>query len=45
MGVWSFLVSFELLGGRVEKGNYFLPFNYKLGGKRILMAEQRLKTV
>lgn len=39
MGVWLFLVSFELLGGRVEKGNYFLLFNYKFGGKRILMVE------
>lgn len=43
MGVWSYLVSPELLGERVEKENYFPPFKSKLGGKDILIAEQRHK--
>lgn len=41
MGVWSFLVSLELPGGRAETENCFLPFNSKVGGKDILMTEQR----
>lgn len=44
VGVWSFLVSLELVGGRVEKENRFLPFNTKLGGKDIFIAEQRHET-
>lgn len=39
----SFLVSLELLEGRVEKGSYFSPFHSRLGDKGILMVEQRHK--
>lgn len=45
MEVWSFLISLELPEGRVEMGNYSLPFKSKIGARVCVVAEQRHKNL
>ena len=45
MEMWSFLISPELPEGRVEMGNYSLPFKSKIGVRVCIVAEQRHKNL